>query len=394
MESIVRRTNEEVVEKIIAEKGSELQQRIISNTPFGNILIFTFMRLNFILPFFPIKPGGGCKIMYEYANRLAQKGYDVKVYHVATLPNMAYKYPHWLRYLRNCILYLHSKPSWFTFHKDVQFKNIPCLEDRYIRNADFSISTMWATAIELSKLRETTGRKINLIQDYELWIGNNKELLHSTYRLPIIHVTISDFLAEIVKKESGLNPYIIYNGIDNTVFKIKNDIEKRNPYSVSMLYSIEKRKGSWYGLKALEACHKVCPQLKVELFGVYPKPKGLPSWIHYNQNPKDLYSVYNSTAIFFTPSNNEGWGLPATEALFCGCALVCTDIKGHQAFAINKETCLTVQPQNVNDMTKKLLQLLLNNEERINLAYKGNSFVDKFKWDASIDKFCEVLDTN
>ena len=63
------------------------------------------MKLNFILPFFPLKPGGGCKIMYEYANRFGEKGYDVQIYHVTTLPYMKYKYPHWLRYLRNNILY-------------------------------------------------------------------------------------------------------------------------------------------------------------------------------------------------------------------------------------------------------------------------------------------------
>lgn len=64
------------------------------------------MKLNFILPFFPLKPGGGCKIMYEYANRFGEKGYDVQIYHVTTLPYMKYKYPHWLRYLRNNILYI------------------------------------------------------------------------------------------------------------------------------------------------------------------------------------------------------------------------------------------------------------------------------------------------
>lgn len=47
------------------------------------------MKLNFILPFFPLKPGGGCKIMYEYANRFGEKGYDVQIYHVTTLPASA-----------------------------------------------------------------------------------------------------------------------------------------------------------------------------------------------------------------------------------------------------------------------------------------------------------------
>ena len=90
------------------------------------------MKLNFILPFFPLKPGGGCKIMYEYANRFGEKGYDVQIYHVTTLPYMKYKYPHWLRYLRNNILYIHSKPAWFTFNSQVKVTNIPFLENKYV----------------------------------------------------------------------------------------------------------------------------------------------------------------------------------------------------------------------------------------------------------------------
>lgn len=37
----------------------------------------------------------------------------------------------------------------------------------------------------------------------------------------MIHIVISDFLADIVKRESGISPNIIYNGIDNSVFYIK-----------------------------------------------------------------------------------------------------------------------------------------------------------------------------
>ena len=43
-------------------------------------------------------------------------------------------------------------------------------------------------------------------------------MLHHTYKLPMIHIVISDFLADIVKRESGISPNIIYNGIDNSVF--------------------------------------------------------------------------------------------------------------------------------------------------------------------------------
>lgn len=350
------------------------------------------MKLNFILPFFPLKPGGGCKIMYEYANRFGEKGYDVQIYHVTTLPYMKYKYPHWLRYLRNNILYIHSKPAWFTFNSQVKVTNIPFLENKYVRDADCSISTMWATAIKLDRLSKTKGKKINLIQGYELWIGNNQKMLHHTYKLPMIHIVISDFLADIVKRESGISPNIIYNGIDNSVFYIKKEIKERNPYSVSMLYSTDENKGTEYGLEALKKCHDVFPKLKVELFGVYSKPLGLPDWMHYNQNPVDLCSIYNSTAIFFTPSNNEGWGLPATEAMFCGCALICTNIEGYNVFAKDGDTCLTTLCRDSNDMSQKILDLLRNSDKRIQIACRGHEFIQQFSWERAINDMENIIE--
>jgi len=37
------------------------------------------MRINFVLPFKIRKPAGGFRVMYEYANRLANLGYDIHI---------------------------------------------------------------------------------------------------------------------------------------------------------------------------------------------------------------------------------------------------------------------------------------------------------------------------
>lgn len=44
------------------------------------------MRINFILPFFLKKAGGGSKIMYEYARRLSERGHEVVIYHTIRTP--------------------------------------------------------------------------------------------------------------------------------------------------------------------------------------------------------------------------------------------------------------------------------------------------------------------
>jgi len=351
------------------------------------------MRINIYLPSIPILPTGGYKIMYEYAKQFSKAGHDIVIYNIYTNPYFSYKAPYWLRCIRNEIFYHNYRPYWYNLEKNIVCKNIPQLNKKHVRDADISFSTNWAIAFELNELPESKGKKINLIQGYELWIENNKQMLYASYRLPITHIVVADHLVDIVQKVSGICPQVIYNAIDHSVFNINSPISERNPHSISMLFSLDEKKGTQYGLKTLHLCKKEIPDLHVELFGVHPQPDNLKSWIKYTREPQDLCSLYNSTAIFFTPSTNEGWGLPATEAMSCGCALVCTNVDGHVVFAKNEETALLAEPKNPQDMAEKLLILLRDNEKRISLANKGNIFVKQFNWDRASKEMLSVFDS-
>jgi len=352
------------------------------------------MKINIYLPHISRQPIGGVKVMYEYANHFAQIGYDVVVYSIYTNTSLRYRLPHWIRTIKNNIFYPDYRPTWYPLNKNVICKNIPKLKDKYVRDADISLSTCWVICSDLSKLSKGKGVKMNLIQDYELWIGNKKKLLHASYRLPVQHIVIADYLADIVEEESGIRPAIVYNGINQDIFNIKTPIEQRNPHTISMLYHTEERKGTQYGLEALRICKKEIPGLRVELFGVYPRPDNLEKWICYTQSPQDLCSLYNSTAIYFTPSNREGWALPPAEAMNCGCALVCTDIGGHSAYTKKDETALFVEPQNAQDMASQLLTLLKDNALRIDLAKKGNEYVKQFNWETAASRIEQQYNRN
>ncbi|GAB6393512.1 MAG: glycosyltransferase family 4 [Treponematales bacterium] len=349
------------------------------------------MKINIYLPGLPVHPGGGFKIMYEYANQFARHGHDVFVYNILKNPYCPHWMPHFLRVIAYNICFPAYRPRWFPLEKAVKCKNINQLRDGSVRDADVSFSTNWGITFALNQLPKSKGIKINLIQDYELWTTRDKEPLHASYRLPLIHIVIADYLADILEKENGKRPVIIYNAIDTKTFYVKIPVESRNPHSVSMLFSVEERKGTKYGLEALRICKKEIPDLSVELFGVYEKPDDLEGWIHYTKQPKDLCLLYNSTAIYFTPSNAEGWALPPAEAMNCGCAVICTDIGGHSAYAKNNETALLTEPANPWDMADKLLLLLRNNDERIRLAYTGNKFIQNFTWDRAFQQIDSLI---
>ncbi len=346
------------------------------------------LRITIILPFPITKPVGGAKNMYEYANRFHDRGHEVVILHSTKRPFKNSKLPVWLKYLLYKLRGV-GRPGWFSLRKEIRSLVVPEITDRYVPDADIVFSTWWQMAYSIAELSPQKGRPFNIIQDYEVWKGQD-ELVHQSYSLPINHMVIAKYLEEIVVKHSGKQPLFVPRAVDTKRFFIRQPIESRKHDSIIMLYSKEMRKGTKYGLEALTKLREQVPSLTVTLFGVYEKPD-LTDWIQYHQKPSNLPELYNQHAIFFTPSLGEGWGLPPAESMACGCALVCTAIGGH-AYAIDGETALTVRPKGVEEMTEKLKVLIDDNNRRIALAQRGNIYlVNNFTFDIAIGKLEEYF---
>jgi glycosyltransferase involved in cell wall biosynthesis len=344
------------------------------------------LRINIILPFPVTKPVGGAKIMYEYANRLQELGHQVIVLHTIKRPYKKSSTPVWFSQLIYAVRGV-GRPQWFVLNKDVKSIIVPAITEKYIPDSDIVFCTWWEMAYMINALPDSKGKKINLIQDYETWQGNT-ELVDRSFALPITHMVIAKYLSDLVIKKTGTAPVYLPNAININKFYIKDSIEDRNPLSIIMLYLEEERKGTKYGIETLEMIKEKFPAVVVTFFGVYKRPDNLPTWINYFQKPDDLCVLYNQHAIFFSPSLAEGWALPPAEAMYCGCAVVCTNIGGHHDYAIDNETALVAIPKNIDDMITNLSDLLEHNNKRIELATKANKFITQnFSWERSIRIF-------
>lgn len=342
------------------------------------------LRINIVLPFPATRPGGGVKIMYEYANRLQERGHQVTVLHSLRRPYKKMRSPLWWKKLTYSLRGA-ARPKWFPLHKDVRSLIVTEITDSYVPDGDVVMSTWWEMTYMVSRLNESKGKKFNLVQDYETWKGN-PELVHESYKLPVHHLVISKWLQELVARHSGKLPVHIPNAIDTARFRLINPIDARKADSVIMLYSKEERKGSGFGIEALVELKKLVPTLTATLFGVFSKPN-LPDWIQYVQKPGNLPLLYNAHAIFFSPSLGEGWALPPAEAMASGCAVVCTDIGGHHDYAIDEKTALLVQPKNISEMVSQLHQLIIHEERRIELAKSAHTYItESFSWESSVNK--------
>ncbi len=348
-------------------------------------------KINFILPGLSTKPGGGTKIMYEYANRFALLGYDVTVIHSIKRPFKKARTPVWLRHI---LLRLKKKQTWFMFSPKVKTKLVKEITDRYVPDGDVVISTWWQMTYTVAGLSKKKGKKFNFIQDYEIWTGQ-EERVRESYTLGIQNVVIAKYLASLVHKISGQMPIHIPNAIDTSIFKLETPIDQRVPFSVIMLYSEEPRKGSQNGIEALEKVKEKYAALSVTFFSTFKKPESLPDWITFHQRPSNLPELYNHHAIFLSPSLGEGWALPPAEAMACGCAVLCTDIGGHHDYAIHEETALLFEPKNVTQMSASILRLIEDQDIRKNLAARGHESISSmFSWDSSVKKMEEMFFKN
>lgn len=348
------------------------------------------VRINFILPFKPRRPAGGFRIMYEYANRLARKGYQIQLIFPVKTGYMKYRLPYFIRLILSKIEGFRTN-KWFAFDSSVKMCYVPEVKDKYIPDADIVMATWWSTVLEMGELSESKGKKINLIQGFENWEGH-ENLLYASYDMrDTLDIVVASYLRNIVSKHTHNRIELIENGIDHTIHTLNKPIENRKPYRVAMMYSIQEIKGSKYGLEALRLVKKEIPQLKVDMFGISPEPEGLPSWVRYYREPDDLIDLYNRNAIFISNSFTEGFGLVSVESMFCGCALVCTDIEGHKEYAFEGQTALLVEIKNAEQMAERIIYLIKNNDYRIALAKRGHEYVQHFSWENAIEKMENII---
>ena len=341
------------------------------------------LRVNIVLPFPTSKPAGGPKIMYEYANRLWQLGHSITIYHAIKRPYKNSKTPLFIKQIMFALRGI-SKPKWFPLAAGIKSLIVPTIEDKFIADADIIFCTWWQMAFAVNDLSPTKGKKFNLIQDYEIWTGQN-DLVDKSFALPLHHLVISKYLQQIVFDKTGVRPLHIPNAIDTDIYACNIKPGDKNPCSIIMLYSEELRKGTQFGLAALTELKEKFPQLQVTLFGVYPKPQNLPAWISYYRKPTNLLELYNEAAIFVSPSLTEGWALPPAEAMACGCAVVCTGIGGHADYALNSNTALLTKTENAADIVEKVSLLLTDNSMRLTIANNGLQFITSgFSWHKNV----------
>jgi glycosyltransferase involved in cell wall biosynthesis len=352
------------------------------------------MRVTFILPKYGWHPSGGFRVVYTYAGLLASRGHQVTVVHPRRLPAGGWPEPKGIMQrarrmaARARDAAFRPRLGWADPAPDVRMLYVPEITAPHVPDGDAVIATWWSTAEAVLRLPSSKGERYHLIQGYESWAGAEARV-ESVWRSPIHKIVIARWLLDRARELRVPDRLLTHipNAVSLDVFRVREPIEDRPP-RVAMLHSSEWYKGGALGLEMLKRAKIAVPQLKALLFGVRAAPSGLLPWISYvrGASPETLSSeVYNRSAVYLCPSLSEGWHLPSTEAMACGCAVVSSDIGGVYDYAEDGVTALLYPAGNVAAGTDRLVRALTDEPLRVALARAGHGRIAGFSWQRSAD---------
>lgn len=342
------------------------------------------MRVAFVLPCVSLAPVGGFKVVFEFANLLVERGHRVEVlmpiaWDEPASPLARLRRRRWARLLSR-------RPAdvapWTRIDPRVGVRVFSRPGRIELPPADAVVATAWETA-ELVAAATPPGRGFYLVQGYETWAGD-PERVHATWRLPLRKLVVSRWLREIAAElgEAERTEYVPI-GLDLERWGVDRPVDGRPP-RVGVTFSPYKDPED--SIAALVASRAALPALEAAAFGTAPRPQQLPPWVEYVQRPDParLRALYNSCSLFLQASKNEGWGLPAAEAMACGCALVTYDSGGSREYAEDGVTARVVAEHSPAALAAAILELADDRQLRLELSRRGGERVGTFTWDRAV----------
>lgn len=95
----------------------------------------------------------------------------------------------------------------------------------------------------------------------------------------------------------------------------------------------------------------------------------------------ELRALYEHAAVFVYPSLYEGFGIPAIEAMACGCPVIASNAASVPE--VCEDAALYVSPHDGAGLAGLISRLMKNPEERARMALAGQSWVRRYTWDES-----------
>ncbi|ADB86820.1 glycosyltransferase family 4 protein [Saccharolobus islandicus] len=369
---------------------------------------------------------GGVRYVFEVANGLKNRGYNVKILSLAgdhswfkgLKVEVVYKEPimnkisktlYNLYKVYNLIKLKNSKikpyDSLLIFNSLLGIKSDLVTElAEFIQNfdSDITIATYYLTAF--SVWFSQSKRPFYLMQDFPELVENNEgkiglNMFKLSLKLPFSFVTVSSYTKQLILDNNPTARVTIANpGVNLEVFRPKRELQNDNKRRVMLILRGQKQKGDNIGLEVLKIVNKKIPIHAIivgskNLVKTYSKTIGIDFsyTVFSNVDDEKLSRLYSSADAFIFTSYAESFGLPPLEAMACGTPVVMSDNKGSRDYAVNGYNALVSQPGDVKSLSDNLIKVLQDDKLREKLIENGLETAKRFTWSSTVNNFEKAL---
>lgn len=327
---------------------------------------------------------GGDRIVAEYANFLARKGYNVII---------------WYNVIETVL----------KLSPDIKLKKIP-LPNRIgtITHAflkKFHSDAIIVDIVSLASLISLRNRSrlVYFAQDYDVCYYKNplkrlfiKILYHFCLNLMKIKtIAVSNNLADLLTKTYKTHVQAVENGIDLKSFYPEPDEvllkSKGDNKAILLLSRKDYRKGLDIAIRVINITSPDLLQ-KIEIWTCGEKlENGISNtkvrnfgWVGID----DLRKILSSADVLFYPTRHEGFGLLPLEAMACGCPVITTQAV---PYVIDSENALVTEVEDIEKLKIKLREILSNKSLCDRLKQNGLITAKNYDIKESQMKFSKTL---
>ncbi len=192
---------------------------------------------------------------------------------------------------------------------------------------------------------------------------------------------------------------VVPNGIDSEEFQPQPHIKRQPQQIITTASADQPLKGTQHLIPAVAKLVKEFSDLRVVFIG-RPKPGGKTEqliekaglWkhiqVHSNISNAEIVALYAASSVAVVPSEYEGFGLPAGEAMACGVPVVSTD--GGALPEVVGDAGIVVPAKSSDALAEGIADLLRNEPKRRTLGNAGRTRVQQhFSWQRTAQQMVE-----
>lgn len=295
-------------------------------------------------------------------------------------------------------------PAWMQL--ECEFRRVQDFRSEHLPDADVLIGTYWTTVPWARSAEPSKGAPVHFCQGYEGDGAENEALrdrIEAAYRLPgVLRVTVSPHLTRLFRERFDVEAQQVPYTIDHAVHFPGAERAPGSPLRVGLVGPWQIAwKGLATGYAACQLAHQAGQKLVlVRATNTAPDAAELQQpfaveW-HRQLPPAQMGEFYRSLDLLIATSTGaeEGFFLPAVEAMACGVPTVLTDVpcfRDHQAMAGNEHYAMFVPPNDPAALAEAIVVAGAIPEVRTTLRREGLALAAHYRQEAHGQALLQLL---